>query len=203
MTQDMLFALIAFATVTSVTPGPNNLMLLASGANFGLRRTLPHMLGISLGHLAMILLLGAGLAGIFALYAQAHTALKFLSVGYMLYLAWKIANAAPPGDQPGTPTARPLSFIQAALFQWVNPKAWAMALGALAAYAPEGSGMAGVGIVALVFAAVNLPSVTCWAALGTQMRRLLDVKWKLRLFNMTAALLLLASLYPILTTELG
>lgn len=203
MTQETLFALVAFAVVTSTTPGPNNLMLLASGANFGLRRSLPHMAGVSLGHMAMILLLGAGLSGVFVLWPQAQAVLKSLAVGYMICLAWKIARADPPADGAGAAAGKPLTFLQAALFQWVNPKGWAMALGALAAYAPEGSGMAGVAMVALVFAMVSLPSVTCWAALGTGLRRLLDVQWKLRLFNAMAALLLLASLYPIVTMEPG
>jgi len=125
MTYDLIVALAAFAFVTSITPGPNNLMLMASGANFGFRRTIPHMLGVGLGFTVMIVLVGVGLAQIFEAYPEARTALKIISVIYLLYLAWKIANAAAPtsAEEAGTP----ITFIQAALFQWVNPKAWSMA----------------------------------------------------------------------------
>ena len=126
MTYDILSALIGFAFATSITPGPNNMMLLASGANFGVRRTVPHMLGISLGHAFMVFLVGSGLAQLFHRYPQADLVLKLAATLYMLWLAWKIANAAPPRE--GEAKGRPFSFVQAAAFQWVNPKAWAMAL---------------------------------------------------------------------------
>ncbi len=198
MTYELLTALIAFAFVMSVTPGPNNLMLLASGANFGWVRTLPHMLGISLGHMLMVVLVGVGLIQIFETFPITNTILKTASIAFLLYLSYKIATAAPPAETSGTPTGKPLTFIQAALFQWVNPKAWAMALTAISAYTPESSGTWGVVIVALVFATTNFPSINLWVFLGTQLRRLLNVPWKLRAFNLCAALLLLASLYPIL-----
>ena len=197
MTTELLSALIAFAFVTSITPGPNNLMLMASGANFGWVRTIPHMLGVGIGFVIMAVLVGAGLIRIFEIWPLTYTALKIGSVLFLAWLAWKIATAAPPSNAPDA-AGTPLTFLQAALFQWVNPKAWAMALSAISAYRPEGSGLTGVLIVAVVFGLVNLPSVSCWVVLGTQLRRLLDVPWKLRAFNFTAALLLLASLYPIL-----
>lgn len=195
MTQDLLFALIGFAFVTSVTPGPNNMMLLASGVNFGLRRTVPHMLGISVGHSLMVFLVGMGLAGVFHAVPQSMLLLKLASVAYMLWLAWKIAHAAAPGE--GKVGGRPFSFGQAAAFQWVNPKAWAMALGAVSAYAPGGNWQT-VLIVAVVFAGVNLPSVSLWAAMGQGMRRWLQDPARLRLFNWTMALLLVLSLLPVL-----
>lgn len=198
MTYELLTALMAFAFVMSVTPGPNNLMLLASGANFGWVRTLPHMLGISLGHMLMVVLVGIGLIQIFETFPITNTILKAASIAFLLYLAYKIATAAPPAETSDTPTGKPLTFIQAALFQWVNPKAWAMALTAISAYTPESSGTWGVVVVALVFATTNFPSINLWVFLGTQLRRLLNVPWKLRAFNLCAALLLLASLYPIL-----
>jgi threonine/homoserine/homoserine lactone efflux protein len=197
MTMQLLPALVAFAFVTSITPGPNNLMLMTSGANFGWTRTIPHMLGVGIGFTVMIVLIGAGLIQVFELWPLTHTILKIASVLFLAYLAWKIANAAPPAaaqDETGTP----LTFLQASLFQWVNPKAWAMALSAIGAYRPEGSGLIGAFLVAVVFGLVNIPSISCWVMLGTQLRRLLNVPWKLRAFNFTAAALLLASLYPIL-----
>ncbi len=195
MTYDILMALITFAFVSSITPGPNNLMLMASGANFGFRRTIPHMLGIGLGFTFMVLLVGAGLVQIFDRFPISYTVLKILSVLYLLYLAWKIAHAAPVEgeDVAGTP----MTFFQAAAFQWVNPKAWAMALTATAAYAPEQT-LNAILIVALVFGAINLPSVSTWTVLGQQMARVLTNPRRLLVFNWTMAALLVASLYPVL-----
>jgi len=195
MTPEILAALGVYAFVSSATPGPNNLMLLASGANFGFARTIPHMLGISLGFGVMIVLVGAGLAELFAAYPVSHTILKAVSVVYMAWLAWRIANAAPA--QPGERKGRPLTFLQAAAFQWVNPKAWAMALTALAVYAPDATFLA-FALVAAVFAAVNLPSVSLWTVLGQQMARFLTNPARLRAFNWSMAALLVASLYPVI-----
>lgn len=194
MTHDLLLALALFAFVSSITPGPNNLMLMASGANYGFRRTVPHMLGIGLGFSFMVLMVGAGLIGLFEAVPATYTALKVGAVIYLLYLAWKIANAAPA--QPGAAEGRPFSFLQAAAFQWINPKAWAMALTAISAYTPDRS-MAAIVLVALVFGAINLPSVSTWTVLGQQMARLLREPRHLRAFNWTMAALLVASLYPV------
>jgi len=125
--------------------------------------------------------------------------LKLASVGYMLWLAWKIAHSAAPGE--GRAAARPMTFLQAAAFQWVNPKAWAMALGAVAAYVPEPS-IGGYAIVALVFSAVNLPSVSVWAGAGQAVRRWLEGPGRLQAFNWTMAVLLVLSLWPVVTLEL-
>ena len=204
MTPDLLLALAAFAFVTSITPGPNNLMLLASGANFGLRASLPHMLGIGLGHAFMVAVVGLGLGGLFAAWPPLHLALKVASVAYMAWLAWRIAHAAAPVRRPEGGDAaetggRPLTFLEAAAFQWVNPKAWAMALTAVTVYLPgEAAGIGAVLAVAGVFCAVNLPSVATWAALGVQLRRLLTSPARLRMFNWTMAALLILSLVPVL-----
>lgn len=194
MTSDLLLALLGFAFVTSVTPGPNNMMLLASGVNFGFRRTLPHMLGISIGHALMVFLVGLGLAGVFEAWPPALMALKVLSVAYMLWLAWKIGNAAAPGE--GRTKAQPMTFLQAAAFQWVNPKAWAMALGAVSAYVVEPSAAA-YAMVAVVFALVNLPSVSVWAGAGQAVRRWLEQPGRLTIFNWTMAGLLVLSIWPV------
>jgi threonine/homoserine/homoserine lactone efflux protein len=197
MTQDILFALITFSFASSITPGPNNLMLMASGANYGLRRTIPHMLGISLGHAFMVTMVGVILLQVFVTYPVLNTALKILSVVYMLWLAWKIANAVPP--QAKAVTGTPFTFLQAAAFQWVNPKAWFMAITAITNYAPKENGvLIGALTVAAIFAATNLPSVSVWAWMGVQLRRFLDTPRRLRVFNITMATLLVASLYPVL-----
>lgn len=217
MTTDLATALITFAFVSSITPGPNNLMLLASGANYGVRRTVPHMLGISLGHALMVFLVGVGLIQVFDAFPVTHTVLTVASVAYMLFLAWKIATAVPALDAPAAPdgsdgdargtgigddaasadraaTGQPFTFLQAAAFQWVNPKAWAMALTAITVYAPERD-VAAVLLVAGIFAAVNLPSVSAWAALGQQMQRILTNRRRLMAFNWTMAALLVGSLW--------
>ena len=195
MEHDLFLALVAFAFVTSVTPGPNNMMLLASGANFGFARSVPHMLGISLGHMAMTLIVGLGLVGVMLAVPAAQVTLKVASVVYMLWLAWKLAHAAAPGEAGAK--ARPMTFLQAAAFQWVNPKAWAMSVGAVAAYAPDQSVVA-VAIVAAVFACINLPSVSLWTLAGGGLRRWLTSPARLSLFNWTMAVLLVASLIPVL-----
>lgn len=195
MSTDLLLAFVAFAFVTSISPGPNNLMLMASGANFGFRRSIPHMLGIAIGFTVMVLLVGLGLLRIFEVYPAAHTALKIVSVAYLLWLAWKIANAAAPGERGAK--GAPMTFLQAAAFQWVNPKAWAMALTAVSAYAP-GQTWQAFALTAAIFGAVNLPSVSVWTVLGQQIRRLLTSPARLRSFNWTMAALLVASLYPVI-----
>jgi threonine/homoserine/homoserine lactone efflux protein len=195
MTLDLLLALAGFAFATSVTPGPNNMMLLASGANFGVRRSLPHMLGISLGHAFMVFLLGLGVAQALMAEPRAVLVLKVVSVAYMLWLAWRIAHAAAPGE--GRAGGRPLSFLQAAAFQWVNPKAWAMALTAVTVYAGSGT-TAAMATVALVFAAVNLPSVSVWTIAGQGLRQWLTTNRRLVIFNRTMAVLLVLSLWPVL-----
>ena len=195
MIPDALLALAAFALVSSITPGPNNLMLMASGANFGFRRTVPHMLGIGIGFGVMILLVGLGLVRIFDAFPVAHLVLSVIGVTYLLWLAWKIANAGAP--DAARKTARPFSFVQAALFQWVNPKAWQMALTAITLYAPDRTAVA-ILWVALVFALINLPSVSVWTVMGQQMRRVRSLPARLRAFNWSMAGLLVLSLVPVL-----
>jgi len=194
MTFDLVPALAVFALVSSITPGPNNLMLMASGANFGFRRSIPHMLGIGLGFCVMVLLVGAGLVQVFDAYPVSHRSLKTVSVMYLLFLAWKIANAAPVQTAQGKGT--PMTFLQAAAFQWVNPKAWSMALTAVTVYTADTT-LPAIALVAPVFGAINLPSVSAWTLLGQQMARLLTNATRLRAFNRSMAVLLVASLYPV------
>lgn len=195
MTFDLLTALATFAFVTVITPGPNNLMLMASGANFGFRRTVPHMLGITIGFPSMVFLVGVGVMQVFDLWPHSYTLLKVLSVVYLLYLAWKIANAAPP-EQAAT-EGKPLSFLQSAAFQWVNPKAWSMSLSAIILYA-TGRNLEAVLWVAAVFVAVSLISTTSWTVIGQEMRRFLKSPQRLRIFNRVMAALLVATLIPVL-----
>ncbi|MCA0938398.1 LysE family translocator [Salipiger pacificus] len=195
MTQDLLIALAGFAFVTVISPGPNNLMLLASGANFGLARTVPHMLGVALGFPAMVLLVGLGAMRVFEAFPMVRGALTVLSVLYMLWLAWKIAHAAAPGEARAG--ARPMGFLQAAAFQWVNPKAWSMALGAITLYAVSRD-LPAVLLVAGTYVAMGAISTTTWTVLGGSLRRVLTNPARLRLFNWSMAALLIASMLPVL-----
>ncbi len=192
MNQTALLALSAFALVSSITPGPNNMMLMASGANFGFRRTIPHALGVGLGFTLMIVLVGVGMMGLFDLFPFLNIALTLVSVVYLLWLAWKIANAAAPDTDSGA-RSKPMTFVQAMLFQWVNPKAWSMALTAIALYAPKHN-FGAVLFVAVVFGIINLPSTSLWAVMGQALRGWLSSPARLRAFNWTMAALLVGSL---------
>ncbi|KAB0681922.1 LysE family translocator [Aureimonas leprariae] len=196
MTLDVFLALLAFAFVSSVTPGPNNMMLMASGVNFGFRRTIPHMLGIAVGFVALLLSVGFVLGGLLAAYPALEKAMKWLSAAYLLWLAWKIASAR--GIGTGKETARPMTFTEAALFQWVNPKAWTMALAAMGAYTNATAPGLSVLIVSFAFGLVNFPSVSVWTTFGVALRSLLANPRRLRIFNVAMGVLLVASLWPML-----
>lgn len=200
MTFDFLPALITFAFVSSITPGPNNLMLMASGANYGFRRSIPHMAGISLGHGFMVFLLGLGLLQLFDTFPKLKLILTIVCAIYLLYLAYKIATASAPGE--AKEGGKPFTFLQAAAFQWVNPKAIYMAITAQTAYAPIASDAMPLWMtslmVALAFTCTNLPSVSTWAWAGTQIRRWLQSPTGLRMFNYTMATLLVLTLVPII-----
>lgn len=194
---ETLFALALYALTASITPGPNNIMVTASGANFGFRRTLPHMLGIAIGFGAMIAAIGLGLGAIFLASPTVQTVMKAAGIVYTLWLAWKIAKAGGPGDVADA--GRPMTFLGAALFQWVNVKAWIMSVGAVAVFSSPGDGLlASVGWIVLVFFLASLPSVAIWTMFGVALRRALrDPTW-LRVFNVTMALLLVASIVPLM-----
>lgn len=195
MNYDVLPALALFAFVSSVTPGPNNLMLIASGANFGLRRSLPHMAGVAYGLPLMIIPVGFGVMQLFEAYPPLFTLMKGLAVLFVIWLAWKVARAAAPAEAKNN--AKPLSFFQAVAFQWVNPKAWWMALGALTLYA-QGQDIASVLWVAATFAGLGMVSTTTWVTLGAALRTFLGQPARLRIFNHVMAGLLLLSMVPVL-----
>lgn len=194
MTDQYLASLTLFAFASSITPGPNNLMLMASGVNFGLRRTLPHMLGIGAGFAVLLLVVGTSLVGVFDKNATVRLAFQVACATYMLWLAYQIATTGPIDGQANN--RRPITFLQAAAFQWVNPKAWAMAVTATSLYADENS-VPSVLFVAMIFVMINVPTVASWAYLGEYMARHLEKPGRLRVFNGCMALLLLASLVPL------
>ncbi|MBI6952317.1 LysE family translocator [Pseudomonas sp. B21-023] len=197
---DLLSAFVLFAFVSSITPGPNNTMLLASGVNFGVRRTIPHALGISVGFMVMVLAVGLGLGEVFKAWPPLYSILRYAGAAYLLYLAWKIATSGPmSGDTNGS--RKPLGFWGAAAFQWVNPKAWVMAIGAITTYTPAQGYVFNVIVIATVFALVNLPSVGIWVMFGSALRNLLRNPRAVVLFNVLMAVLLVISLYPLLFVE--
>jgi threonine/homoserine/homoserine lactone efflux protein len=196
MPFDLFAALVGFAFVSSVTPGPNNMMLLASGVNFGFRRTVPHMLGIAVGFASLLLGVGFGLGGLLAAIPALHTALKLAGGAYLLYLAWRIASSRTL-DEAGD-ASRPMSVLEAAAFQWINPKAWVMAVTAMAIYTSPEAPVLSVLLVAGAFALVNLPSVSVWAGFGMALRGWLSDPVRLRWFNLAMGVLLAATLLPML-----
>jgi threonine/homoserine/homoserine lactone efflux protein len=191
----LLGPLALFTLVSFITPGPNNAMLAASGLTFGLRRSLPHLLGVNLGFTAMVVLVGLGLGGLFTRLPVLYEALKYAGSAYLLWLAWKIAASGPLRD--GTERGSPFTFIQAVLFQWVNPKAWVMSVGIIAAYTPRNGFLGNLGIAAIVCVVVGLPCIGAWLVCGNALRRWLHRPGMIRAFNVTMALLLVASLYPV------
>ncbi|CDX52222.1 conserved membrane hypothetical protein [Mesorhizobium plurifarium] len=197
MSLDAFLALLVYAFVTSITPGPNNLMLLASGVNFGIARTVPHVLGISIGFLILLLAVGFGLGAVLTALPALHTALKIAGAAYLLYLAWKIAMSRSMSDGKGA-EGRPMRFIDAAAFQWVNPKAWVMAITAMAVYTNADHPFVSVALISIAFAIVNLPSVSVWAGFGTALRGFLSDPVRLKWFNIAMGVLLAATLWPML-----
>ncbi|MGI4984811.1 MAG: LysE family translocator [Janthinobacterium lividum] len=201
---DILRALpagVLFAMVMSITPGPNNMMLLASGVNFGFRRTVPHLFGISSGVALLTLSVGFGLGEAFRRFPRLYMVLEVASIFYLLYLAWKIGTSDSVQARKGE--RRPMRFHEALAFQWVNPKAWMMVLTAVTTIRLS----ADFGINALLMAAVfyltGLPCICVWAGFGTAMRRLLSRPVWLRVFNIVMALALLATVYPMVRQMIG
>jgi threonine/homoserine/homoserine lactone efflux protein len=192
-----LMSAAMFAVVTSITPGPNNAMLMASGLNFGFARTLPHMIGISLGFPIMLLAVGLGFGQLFEMLPVLHRILEILGTAYLLYLAWQIARAGAPEIEGGNAT-RPMTLFEAAAFQWVNPKAWIIATGAVAVLLKPESFALGFVALAVLYGVVSFPCIALWAAGGSVVGRALKRPWQHRLFNVSmAALLTMSVLLPL------
>ena len=194
--SEAFFALLVYSFVTSVTPGPNNLMLLASGVNFGIVRTIPHILGIGSGFMTLLLAVGFGLGAVLTAFPVLHLALKVAGGAYLLYLAYRTAMSRSLKD--GEAKARPMTFLEAAAFQWVNPKAWVMALTSMALYTNPERPFLSVVIISLVFGVLNIPTVAIWAGFGTALRGFLSDPARLKWFNIAMGLLLAATLWPML-----
>ncbi|MCG8270832.1 LysE family translocator [Aquamicrobium sp. NLF2-7] len=197
MNSEVLFALAAYAFVSSITPGPNNFMLLSSGVNFGFVRSIPHMLGIGIGFVVLLLAVGFGLGAVLTTFPALHTGLKIAGGAYLLYLAWKIAMSRSV-ETGGDGSAQPMTFLQAAAFQWVNPKAWVMAVTAMAVFSNPENPFLSVILIAVVFGIINLPCVSSWAGFGMALRGFLSDPVRLKWFNIGMGVLLAATLWPML-----
>ncbi|HEY0800060.1 MAG TPA: LysE family translocator [Steroidobacteraceae bacterium] len=193
----LILTSIPFMTSMGITPGPNNILVASSGVNFGFRATIPHILGVTVGYPVMLLIVGLGLAKIFILIPEIHVVLKYICIAYLLYLAWRIAMASAMGEAKGMP--KPMTFLQAAAFQWVNGKGWVIALGAVTTYTVVDRTLP-LQIVALasIAVAITLVCVSCWTLFGAFLRQYLHTEKRRRWFNYSMAALLVLSILPVL-----
>ena len=198
--MEVFFAVLSFAFSSTITPGPNNLMMLASGVNYGVKASVPHLIGICLGFPLMVLLVGLGFGAVFSQFPALHSIIKWLGIAYLLYLSWKIASSAPRALEGGN--GKPFSFWQAAAFQWVNVKAWMMATGAIAAFTTVGGAVFwDVTQIVLAFFVMSFPCVGTWLVFGALLQNLLKTARAQRIFNIVMALILASSVVPLLIEE--
>ena len=197
MSHSLLLALIAFGAVMAFTPGPNNIMVLSSGLTYGFRRSLPHIAGIAFGIAFMVAATGLGLGAVFIAWPILQTILKYAGIAYLIYLAWVIAMSGPvtPGQDN---QAAPMTFWGAALFQWVNAKGWVMVIGIITAYSAVASFPWNIAVQAALMFIMGALSSLLWALFGSALRPVLTSEKAVRAFNVVMAILLLASLYPVL-----
>jgi threonine/homoserine/homoserine lactone efflux protein len=195
MTPELVFALTSFAFVMAFTPGPNNIMLTASGANFGFVRSIPHMSGVVVGFIILLIACGSGLGTLVSTFPQIQVVLKVAGSAYMLWLAWKIATAQGGGDADSR-SRRPLTFWQAAAFQWVNPKGVVIAIGAVALYVRPDRALTDLAVLLAIFSIATLLSTITWSVFGAALSRILREPRRARIFNIVMAVLLVASIVP-------
>ncbi|HEY4031106.1 MAG TPA: LysE family translocator [Caulobacteraceae bacterium] len=200
MNPTLFAGFMLFAVVSSITPGPNNLMMMASGWVFGLKRTVPHMAGVVLGFGVMTLAVGLGLAQVLKASPLLFTVLRWGAAAYILYIAFRMVTAKGPGI--AVTGEKPMSFLGAVAFQWINPKAWVMALAAVGTYAEHDHFMIDVAIIAGCYMVINVPSALIWTGFGSGIRRWFKKPGHLKGFNWTMAAMLVASLYPLITEPL-
>src|ERR1700754_3020686 len=199
MSHSLLIAFVMFAPVMFFTPGPNNIMLLSSGLTYGFRLTIPHIMGITVGFAFMVGAVGVGLGTVFIAYPILQTILEYAGVAYLIYLAAHIAMSEPPkaGEEEGSRRG-PMTFSGAAMFQWVNAKGWVMVIGTITAYAAIAAFPLNIVIQVVISLILGTLSCTAWALFGTALRPVLTSPRAVRAFNVVMAILLLASLYPVL-----
>lgn len=208
MTLEQWWGAALFMLVSSVTPGPNNTMLMASGVHFGFRRTLAHLMGVQLGFGFMVVAVGLGLHTVLAQFPAFYDLVRFAGAAYMVWMAWSLASARPhvavlaaldDGLHSAQDEAKPLGFWGAVLFQWVNPKAWVMAVTIMSAYVPPGAGLLQIAPLGMLYVALGFPCSSVWVGFGSALRSYLQDPFRMRVFNCSMAAALLLSLYPMLS----
>ncbi len=208
MTPEQWWGAALFMLVSSVTPGPNNTMLMASGVHFGFRRTLAHLMGVQLGFGFMVVAVGLGLHTVLAQFPAFYDLVRFAGAAYMVWMAWSLASARPhvavlaaldDGLHSAQDEAKPLGFWGAVLFQWVNPKAWVMAVTIMSAYVPPGAGLLQIAPLGMLYVALGFPCSSVWVGFGSALRSYLQDPFRMRVFNCSMAAALLLSLYPMLS----
>ncbi len=198
--MEYYLAVIAFTFIGGITPGPNNIMLMVSGLNHGVRKSLPHYFGICIGFPAMVLIVGFGMGALFIQYPLAHQIIKVIGVIYLCYLAWKIANAG--NSRVSSETRAPFTFTQAAAFQWVNPKAWTIAVGAIAAFTVAERIPLSIAFITLSYLVAGFVCMGTWLIMGASLKALLNNGRRVRYFNIAMAILLLLSIVPLVKSQL-
>jgi threonine/homoserine/homoserine lactone efflux protein len=208
LTPEQWWAAALFMLVSSVTPGPNNTMLMASGVHFGFRRTLAHLMGVQLGFGFMVVAVGLGLHTVLAQFPAFYDLVRFAGAAYMVWMAWSLASARPHVAAPAAlddglhsaqDEAKPIGFWGAVLFQWVNPKAWVMAVTIMSAYVPPGAGLLQIAPLGMLYVALGFPCSSVWVGFGSALRSYLQDPFRMRVFNCSMAAALLLSLYPMLS----
>jgi threonine/homoserine/homoserine lactone efflux protein len=199
--MEYYLSLLTFTFVAGITPGPNNLMLVVSGLNHGIRKSLPHYFGICIGFPLMVAVIGFGLGALFLKFPGMYLSIKVLGISYLLFLAWKIANAG--NIQAKKALREPLTFLQGAAFQWVNPKAWVIAIGALAAFTIQGNVTESVMAIILVYLIMGFVCMGLWLKLGQVLQQFLSGESRIRMFNILMAALLVLSVIPMVLSEIN
>jgi threonine/homoserine/homoserine lactone efflux protein len=208
LTPEQWWGAALFMLVSSVTPGPNNTMLMASGVHFGFRRTLAHLMGVQLGFGFMVVAVGLGLHTVLAQFPAFYALVRFAGAAYMVWMAWSLASARlhvptpaalDDGLHSAQDEAKPLGFWGAVLFQWVNPKAWVMTVTIMSAYVPPGAGLLQIVPLGLLYVALGFPCSSVWVGFGSALRSYLQDPFRMRVFNCSMAAALLLSLYPMLS----
>lgn len=194
---EMLFSIASFGFASALTPGPNNIMLLSSGLTFGYKRTVPHILGVMLGFTSMLICVGLGFGAIFEVFPMLFTVLKVIGISYLLWMAWHIANASGDLSTKAKSTNKPFTFVQGATFQLVNPKAWIVVITAIVSFTTTADiAFTQVLIITFIFFIAGLIACNSWTIGGVYLNKLIKNERRIKIFNVSMALLIVASVLP-------
>lgn len=195
-TVTMILSITSFGLASTMTPGPNNIMLLSSGLTFGYKRTIPHALGINFGFPVMVICVGLGVGELFEIFPFIYTTLKVVGISYLIWMAWHIANTKGSLNTENKKD-KPFTFLQAALFQWINPKAWMMAITSTAAFITDHQvASVQVMIISCIYFFCAIFSTNSWALGGVMLRRFIQNERLIQIFNIAMAILIVGSIIP-------